>query len=114
MGLSYAGLILKSVKEGLLLVYVEAKDADRGNGETEKIILDHAPQLIWLKVSVNEGGKCQFFYSLDGMKYVTANDESFVAEPGKWKGAKLGIFASRDQKTNDAGYAEFDFFRIEK
>ncbi|MGB4540344.1 MAG: hypothetical protein WBI19_09420, partial [Prolixibacteraceae bacterium] len=36
----------------------------------------------------------------------------FQAKPGKWIGAKAGIFALREGTTNDAGGAELDWFRI--
>ena len=113
MGSSYAGLVLKSGKDALQLVYVHSEAADKGNPESEMVVLENAPETIDLKVSVTTGGQCRFSYRLDGKSFKDAGD-LFVAEPGRWKGAKIGIFASRDQKTNDAGYAVFDWFRMEK
>jgi hypothetical protein len=40
--------------------------------------------------------------------------EIFVAQPGRWVGAKTGIFCTRTGKTNDSGYADFDWFRVDK
>jgi len=42
-----------------------------------------------------------------------AGDE-FIAAAGRWIGAKVGIFCKRKDQTNDAGYVDFDWFRIEK
>jgi hypothetical protein len=63
-------------------------------------------------VKVSNWGKCSFSYSLDGKSF-TETSEEFVAEPGRWIGAKLGIFCSRETTTNDSGYADFDWFRVE-
>jgi len=57
--------------------------------------------------------KCKFSYSSDGKKFIDVGD-SFQAEAGRWIGAKIGIFCTRETSTNDAGWADFDWFRIEK
>ncbi|MEY3620918.1 MAG: hypothetical protein RLZZ391_1284, partial [Bacteroidota bacterium] len=36
----------------------------------------------------------------------TSAGEKFVAKPGKWVGAKMGIFCSGERITNDAGFVE--------
>lgn len=112
-GLSYANLAVKSKKDGNYLVYTTCKAADKGKAEKEETIIKLSSNTIYLAVTVSEGAKCQFAYSLDGDKYTNINT-IFEAEPGKWIGAKVGLFAVRDQQTNDAGFADFDFFRIEK
>ena len=112
MGLNYAGLALRSKANGLQLIYIKATSADKGNEEKEMLVLDNAPSNLYLKVSVNKGAECSFSYSTDGKNFVDAG-ETFQAEPGRWKGAKFGIFASREGKTNDAGYAEVDWVRVD-
>ena len=112
-GLSYANLAVKSKKDGNYLVYTVCKSADKGKAEKEETIIKLSTNTIYLAVTVSEGAKCQFAYSVDGDKYTNINNV-FEAEPGKWIGAKVGLFAVRDQQTNDAGFADFDFFRIEK
>jgi beta-xylosidase len=113
MGMSYAALYLKRNKEGISLVYGEGKNADAGQPETATVISQSAPAKIYLKVDVNAGGICRFSFSLDGKVFEPAGGP-FTAVVGKWKGAKMGIFCVRDNSvTNDAGYADFDFFRVE-
>lgn len=112
-GLSYANLAVKSKKDGNYLVYTTCKAADKGKAEKEETIIKLSSNTIYLAVTVSEGAKCQFAYSLDGDQYTNINT-IFEAEPGKWIGAKVGLFAVRDQQTNDAGFADFDFFRVEK
>jgi beta-xylosidase len=112
MGLSYANIALESKFDGNYLVYTDCKDADKGNAETERIISNVINDQIYLRVSVESGGKCHFSYSLDGSSYINIIRE-FNAVPGKWIGAKVGIFCTRKSQTNDSGYADFDWFRVE-
>lgn len=113
MGLSYATLALKSKKDGLYLVYAVCLEADKGNPENETVLTKVTGFPVWLRVTVGVGAQCGFSYSLDGKQFTTAG-EVFKAEPGRWIGAKVGIFCTRESTTNDAGYADFDWFRIEK
>lgn len=113
MGLSYAHLSLKSVKEGIHLVYSTCKDADKGNGELERVVSSVTKNEIYLRVNVTTGGKCSFSYSWNGEKFENIN-ETFQAQPGKWIGAKIGLYCTRASQTNDAGYADVDWFRITK
>ncbi|RYZ27259.1 MAG: glycosyl hydrolase 43 family protein [Chitinophagaceae bacterium] len=112
MGFSYAGLAIKSKKDGIYLVHTLCKDAEKGKEEVEKELLKLNNGTAYLRVEVTKGGKCQFSYSLDGNSFTNAGDE-FTAEVGRWKGAKVGIFCTRETQINDSGYADFDWFRVE-
>ncbi len=112
MGLSYAGLALKSKKDGNYLVYLHGHDAGKGKAETERQIIKWETNEIYLRVSVTTDAKCWFSYSLDGNNFSDIG-EAFVAEVGRWKGAKAGLFCIRQSQTNDAGYADFDWFRVQ-
>ncbi len=112
MGFSYANLALKNIKGNLYLVYTVCKDAENGAREKEQPIIQVKNGKIYLRVKVANGGKCQFSYSFDGNSFTNAGEE-FAAEVGKWKGAKVGLFCTRENQMNDSGYADFDWFRIE-
>ncbi len=112
MGFSYANLALKSKKDGTYLVYTVCKDAEKGKGENEKTVVKMSTPAAYLRVKVANGGKCQFSYSLDGAHFTEVGDV-FVAEVGRWIGAKVGLFCTRESGTNDSGYADFDWFRVE-
>jgi beta-xylosidase len=112
MGLSYAGLALKSKKDGVQLVFESCKDAGSGKEEKEKVIMKMNVPTVFFRVKVTKGGKCGFSYSLDGNVFTNAGEE-FTAEVGRWKGAKVGLFCTRETQVNDAGYADFDWFRVE-
>ncbi len=110
-GLSYANIAVKSKKDGLYLVYTTCSAADKGKAEKEEVVVKLNTKDVQLRVTVNKGAQCQFSYSLDGLTFINVKDV-FQAEPGKWIGAKVGLFCVRTQQTNDAGYADFDWFRI--
>jgi beta-xylosidase len=113
MGDSYASLAVKSKGDGNYLMYAICKDAGKGKRETEREILKLNSDTIFLRVAVTGNGKCHFSYSFDGTSFTDINEE-FIAEPGRWIGAKVGIFCVGETQTNDSGYAYFDWFRIEK
>jgi len=110
-GLSYANLAVKSKKDGLYLVYSVCDNADKGKEEHEQTLLKLTQKEIYLSVSVSAKAACQFSYSMDGKTYTKVNG-TFQAEPGKWIGAKVGLFCLGEQQSNDAGYADFDWFRL--
>ena len=112
MGQRYAALGLKSTKEGVRLFYAVCEDAQKGGAESGTTINGVNSNSIYFRVTVRTGARCQFSYSVDGNKYVDAGAE-FVAAPGKWIGARMGLFCTRVTPINDSGYADIDWFRVE-
>jgi beta-xylosidase len=115
MGLSYANIALKSRKDGIWLVYGTCKDAFKANPETEKTLtrLGDSTATVFFRVQVRAGAQCRFGYSTDGKSFTDIETE-FQATPGRWVGAKAGIFCTRTTQINDAGFADVDWFRIDK
>ena len=74
---------------------------------------------VWLRVKVesvpHEGdvddAVCTFYYSTDGKRFHRLGNR-FVARPGKWIGAKVGLFCNRPVTKNDAGWLDVDWFRV--
>ncbi|MBC7914162.1 MAG: glycoside hydrolase, partial [Pyrinomonadaceae bacterium] len=112
MGFSYANIALKSKKDGNYIIQTICKDAQNGKPEIEKVISKVNSTTVYFRVKVSAGAKCTFSYSLDGQEFTTTGDE-FQAEFGRWIGAKVGIFATRETQINDSGFADFDWFRVE-
>ena len=112
MGFSYAGLALKNKKDGIYLVYTVCKDAVKGRPEKESSLMKVRDSIMYFRVKITKGAKCNFSYSIDGKTFISAGDE-FTAEVGRWIGAKVGIFCTRESQTNDSGWADFDWFRVE-
>jgi len=67
---------------------------------------------VYLRAEVKDKGKVEFYYSTDGTRFLPAGIE-FTFGPGKWVGAKIGFFCLSIYRTNDSGYADIDWFRIE-
>jgi beta-xylosidase len=112
MGMSYASIALKSKKDGIYISYGEALNADKGAKASEKTIAKLAGNEVYFRVTVDQSAKCSFFYSSNGIDYQAVNSV-FQATPGKWIGAKVGLFCVRDEQINDSGYADVDYFRVE-
>jgi beta-xylosidase len=113
MGANYAYISVLKKEEGLHLTYNVCTGADKGKKQEEKIVAPVPVGNLYFKVTVDIAAKCQFSYSIDGNTFIDAG-EKFTAVPGKWIGAKIGFFCTRQSKTNDAGFADIDWFRFEK
>ena len=50
--------------------------------------------------------------STDGAAFQSLG-EPFTARPGRWIGAKVGLFAVRSGRAAEYGNADFDWFRVE-
>jgi hypothetical protein len=112
LGSSYADLSVTKKSDGNYLSYTVCKDADKGHADSEQVISRLTDSIIFFRVKVNKGASCIFSYSTDGLVYKEMPDP-FIAQPGKWIGAKIGYFCSRTTKTNDAGFVAIDWFRVE-
>ena len=128
MGMDYTGLILENTENGLMLSQIECKKANAGGTETVNASVLLKGNEIYLraeitstgkKISKSEGGHdhvvmCQMGYSSDGKKFQRFGN-SFQVKEGKWIGAKIGMFCTRPAiVSNDGGWTDIDWFRIEK
>ncbi|HEX8249839.1 MAG TPA: family 43 glycosylhydrolase, partial [Pyrinomonadaceae bacterium] len=112
MGLdySYVGVTNKGGK--LYVAQATARDADKGNAEAENVPFLLNEKTFYLRVKVAKGAMCSFSFSADGKNF-TSVGVPFKAREGKWIGARVGLFFTRNGKFNDAGSADVDWFRIE-
>lgn len=113
IGQDYSHLFIKNTSKGQSLVLGVCKKGLTGGKDSEKELVEvKKGAYVFLRVTVVEGAKCSWSYSLDGQSFVDVGEE-FVAKPGKWIGATLGLYAIRDTQINDAGYADIDWFRVD-
>jgi beta-xylosidase len=112
MGTDYAYIGLRRKGDSLELVQAVARNADRGNAEKIAATVPVAGPEVYLRVSIGEGAKCRFSYSTDGTKFEPVGEE-FAAKPGRWIGAKIGLFATGSAQPRESGYADYDWFRVE-
>ncbi|HQY12707.1 MAG TPA: family 43 glycosylhydrolase, partial [Ferruginibacter sp.] len=111
-GVDYAYLSAVKKADGNYISFSMCNDADKGKPE---ILIDGEKMKgdeIYIRVEVRKGGEYEFSFSEDGKTY-TSFIEKLVAKPGRWVGAKLGLFCTRTAKTNDSGYVDVDWFRVE-
>ncbi|MFT2011383.1 glycoside hydrolase 43 family protein [Pontibacter sp. 13R65] len=111
MGDSYGHISLVSKSDGIYLAYTSGQKAEKGTPDTEELLGKLNGNEVYFRVKVDKGGKCQFSYSEDGAQFKNAGTP-LTAMPGKWIGAKVGVFAVRQDKINDSGFADYDWFRI--
>lgn len=111
LGADYAAVSIIKKKDGNYISFVNCKEADKGKKETVQDGEKLNSKDIYLRVKVSKGAVCKFSYSEDGTNFKPIG-EKLVAKPGRWVGAKVGLFFTRQNKTNDAGAADVDWFRI--
>ncbi len=113
MGLDYSYIGVTYKNEKLFISQSMAKDADKGNLETQNSPIELKTREFYLRVKIAKDAICDFSFSTDGVKFQKVG-ASFKAREGKWIGAKVGLFFTRPGKFNDAGTADVDWFRFEK
>lgn len=143
MGMDYAGLKFVTTKDSCFLRYVTCIGAEQGTSEqtvkevplplvsfpkpyTQKYAVDDIPQprkatpYIYVRAKVwgtGTGnaiqGHAQFYYSLDGKKYVKTGEPFRIVE-GKWIGAKIGFYCMRPGQKNDSPCVDLDWIRFSK
>jgi beta-xylosidase len=112
-GTDYAYISLVKKDSGNYISYVICKNADKGKAEIEFTSEKITGNEIYLKVNIEKGAVAHFSYSTNGGSFRQMPD-AFTAVPGKWVGAKIGLFSSSVTKTNDTGYTDIDWFHIDK
>lgn len=112
LGQDYSTLSIKSKADGLYLNYGLCEGAVKGKAEKETLITKLKINTIYLRVKVKDGAKCNWSYSFDNKNFIDAGS-TFTALPGKWVGAKIGLYAVRETQINDSGYVDVDWFRVE-
>lgn len=71
-----------------------------------------ADGIVYLRVTVTDDANCEFSFSRDGKNFETVG-QGFKAKPGRWIGAKVGLFALAPEGATRRGHADYDWFRIE-
>lgn len=113
MGTDYAYIGIERKDSSNILVYRTCPKANEGNQEQTWYEIPWNKTFVYLRVKVNPDGKCSFAYSGSPGNFTIVSLE-FTAQPGRWTGAKCGLFCNGNLKTNDAGYINADWFRFTK
>ena len=114
MGREYSYLAVVKTQNGARLVHVVCHDALNGTAETESSAVHLRSRMVHLRINCTSSAGdviCNFSYSLDGRRFRWMND-IFVAQPGMWIGAKVGLFALGPANATTSGHADYDWFRF--
>ena len=141
MGLDYAAIKFVATEEGCVMRFVKCAKAQNGGKETveaevpvtlteqekpytQRYAVDDIPQPrhatphVYVRAVVKSSGvanaitsAAQFYYSLDGKKYVKIGTP-FAVKEGKWIGAKVGYFNCRSAVSNDGAFLDVDWIRF--
>ena len=112
MGQSYAYVAVEKTSSGVRLAKMTCRDARGGDRETADGSVELTGESILLRVAVADDAVCRFGYSIDGKTFASLG-QPFIAQPGRWIGAKVGLFCLGGSEMQKGGYADFDWFRIE-
>jgi len=112
LGDEYMYLAIERSEEGNRIVCTYGSPSD--DGYTEKVVASHTAETgkVIFRVDVRKEAVCSFSYSFDGENFAKIGDE-FKATPGRWVGARLGIFAMNPY-ADSAGFADFDSVTVSK
>lgn len=111
-GQDYAWVGFRRSAGGLHLVVRVRRDASSGGPEQETASIPARGSVGLLRVVVRAGGSCRFSASFDGRTFTPLGEE-FLARPGLWVGAKIGLFATSAAEAAKTGHADWDWFRVE-
>ncbi|MBN1780561.1 glycoside hydrolase 43 family protein [bacterium] len=111
MGMGYAALTISGLKGDYDLELRRCVDAEHGEAETIEEKISVPTHQLFLKVDIQDDAVCTFSYSLDGKDYRSIGSP-FKARPGKWIGAKVGLFSVSEESSGPAGYAEYRYFYV--
>lgn len=107
MGLTFSGILVRAEGEKLAVEQI-GNDVPGTQGDDKTHAAEQIARApIWLRVNVAPEARCTYSFSTDG-KVFRPLGKPFVASPGKWIGAKVGLVC-----TGEDGYADFDSFEIE-
>jgi beta-xylosidase len=104
-GADYAWIGLRRTDAGVEIVQSVCRDSAAQNPETVVAAVPAASAKIHLRVTISAGARCRFSYSVNGTDFAPLGEE-FAAVPGRWVGAKVGLF---NDATNAAVAAPADF-----
>ncbi|WP_284640063.1 glycoside hydrolase family 43 protein [Paenibacillus silviterrae] len=114
-GITYSCLAITCHEGGYRLALLEGAPGEAARTERELWGEDRAGGVteMYLRVTIQDDAVCQYSYSQDGLEYHKAGEPQ-QAVPGRWVGAKVGMFAAKRDRQPGRGYADIDWFRIDE
>jgi len=113
LGLDYAYIAVRHTSTGLSLVAGRCLNADKAGQEQETTLAELHGNTIYLRVHMDERSHVTLSASEDGVSFRDA-PITLEAKPGRWIGAKVGLFAQSQPASGEHGYVDVDWFRMTK
>lgn len=113
MGTDYSYISIRRENEKLILSQAVCSNADRQGTEIESKQIALSDKTIYLRVTVADEAICKFSYSADNIIFTDVGN-SFRAKPGKWIGAKVGLFCIGSNAVRETGFVDVDWFHVQK
>jgi beta-xylosidase len=107
-GYDYAWIGLRRSKSQVSVVLAVRREAAKGEPEELSVLPPKTAVPRYVRVTVREGGRCHFSFSVDGKNFSPVGENDFTASVGRWVGAKVGLFAAGAPGT----FADFDSFEV--
>jgi beta-xylosidase len=112
MGTNYSYLAVERTPSGCRIIKVSCKNANGNGSEVVEGNTDCKGDSLLLRVKIDDDAVCNLSYSPDGKEFALIG-EPFTARPGKWIGAKVGLFCLAQNAEQKKGHADYDWFRFE-
>ncbi|SCY41619.1 Beta-xylosidase [Nonlabens sp. Hel1_33_55] len=114
MGTDYASLGISHDQNGYFITQSETIDAigEKPEKINETVRLKSNSAYFQVDVIAPEA-ICKFRYSEDGKTFIEIG-KSFKAKPGKWIGAKVGLYSISTEEAARGGYADVEYFEIDE
>jgi len=112
-GRDYAYLAIERTSAGFRLVRMTCRGADEGGREAEESSVSISSSTLILRLELKPEATVSFSYSTIGKQFVPIGNP-FLARPGIWIGAKVGLFSVGTSGNGKAGYVDIDWFRFDK
>jgi hypothetical protein len=111
MGIDYAYLGIRKTTSGDALIFVTCSESDKSTAETLEWSEPVTADYVFLRADVSSGARVKFSFSRDNISFREVG-RTFKAKPGKWIGARIGLFASSPHGSGSKGYLEANWFRF--
>ncbi|ADW70873.1 glycoside hydrolase family 43 protein [Granulicella tundricola] len=118
LGQSYAYIAVRNTGDHLEVRQVERQDAEHDGKQTESQAVPVTSTTLYLRARVERDADkpeatVSYSFSTDGSAFQSIGTP-FHATPGRWVGARIGLFATSPATTGELGYADFDWFRFSR
>ena len=122
MGMDYATVRLTDTPDGIMLQYIECENALKGAQEKVLETVPVRSEDVYIKMEVKPEARTEdvpdliarFYYCFDGKHWSELTERPFFGKPGKWIGAKFGLYCNRFASKNDSGWAQIDWINVTK